>query len=442
MDVARLNFSHGDATTHRQAVAAVRAAAEATGRHIALLQDLQGPKVRIGALPAGELRLVRGGKVRISPEPAPVAEGTLSVNHPEVIHALGRGRRVLVADGEIELRVEAASGDSAACTVVRGGVLRERQGITVPGVALDLPAITAKDRADLALGAELGFDYVALSFVRSEADLQACHAQLAQLGWSVPVVAKLERKAALSRLGAILAAADGVMVARGDLGVELPLGQVPAVQKDLIERANRSGVPVITATEMLESMVSSNRPTRAEASDVANAIWDGTDAVMLSRETSTGSHPVESVRAMAAVCSSAEGHPAYQRARAVWYQRGSVGGAIAHAAAAVVEELRARAVVAFTETGETARRVSKARPPAPVLVASPHAAVLRRSQLYAGVVPLLVAASADTDDMMAKATEAALQTGRVRRGDRLVLVAGVPVGRPGATNLLRVETIA
>jgi pyruvate kinase len=231
------------------------------------------------------------------------------------------------------------------------------------------------------------------------------------------------------------------MVARGDLGVELALGEVPAAQKEIIGRANRVGVPVITATEMLESMVTSTRPTRAEASDVANAIWDGSDAVMLSQETSIGAHPVEAVRAMARICRAAESHPDYARGRSAWAEGDSIGGAMAHAAADIASEVKARAIVAFTESGTTARRVSKARPSVAVIAASPHPAVLRRTALYSGVVPLCVEQGEDTDDMIAKGTRAALASGLVRRGDRIVFVAGVPVGEPGQTNLVKVEVV-
>jgi pyruvate kinase len=255
------------------------------------------------------------------------------------------------------------------------------------------------------------------------------------------VIAKLERVEAIRHLGEILACVDGVMVARGDLGVELSLAQVPAVQKDIIERCNRAGVPVITATEMLESMVTSNRPTRAEASDVANAIWDGTDAVMLSQETSVGAHPVEAVRAMARICRAAESHPAFRRPRRMWREPGSTGAAMAHAAAAIAEEVGARAILAFTESGATARRVSKARPAVPIVAASPHPEVLRRTALYAGVVPLEVAQGRDTDDMIAQGTRAAVEAGLVRAGDRIAFVAGVPVGEPGQTNLVKVEVV-
>jgi pyruvate kinase len=288
---------------------------------------------------------------------------------------------------------------------------------------------------------ELEVDYLALSFVRKPEDVLACQQHVSGHGRSVPVVAKLEKLEAIRNLGGILEVADAVMVARGDLGVELKLGELPAVQKGVIDRANRAGVPVITATEMLESMVTSNRPTRAEASDVANAIWDGTDAVMLSQETSVGAHPVEAVRAMARICQAAQKHPAFERARQFWREPGQVGSAIAHAAASTATELDARVIIAFTESGTTALRCSKARPPMPIIAASPHPEVLRRTALYSGVVPLLVSPGRDTDEMIANATAAAVRSGMVRTGDRVVVVAGVPVGRPGQTNLLKVETV-
>jgi len=280
-----------------------------------------------------------------------------------------------------------------------------------------------------------------LSFVRRPEDVVACQQHVSGMNRAIPVIAKLEKLEAIRNLAKILEVADAVMVARGDLGVELKLGELPAVQKELIDHANRAGVPVITATEMLESMVTSNRPTRAEASDVANAIWDGTDAVMLSQETSIGAHPVEAVRAMARICQAAQKHPAYDRARQFWREPGQVGSAIAHAAASTAAELEARVIIAFTESGTTALRCSKARPGVPIIAASPHPEVLRRTALYAGVLPLLVSPGRDTDEMISNATEAAVQSGMVRPGDRVVVVAGVPVGRPGQTNLLKVETV-
>ena len=440
MDIARINFSHGIADEHREMVATVRAVAAQMGRHIALLQDLQGPKIRTGRLAHAPVRLRRGEPVTLTARPVVGDQTLIPVSHPAFLRSLIPEEKVLLADGEIELRVRSVKGADAVCTVVRGGLLGERKGITAPNCPIRLPALTAKDLDDLRLGAELRFDYLALSFVRSAADLVTCRRALRRVGWEVPLIAKLERPQALLHLDEILTHADGVMVARGDLGVELSLAEVPAAQKDIIEHANLRGVPVITATEMLESMVSSNRPTRAEASDVANAIWDGTDAVMLSQETSVGAHPVESVRAMAAICRAAESHPTYQRARPLGTVRGSVGSAIAHSAATVAEELGATAIVAFTETGSTALRVSKKHPTVPVIAASPHAETLRRTALYAGVIPLLVEHGADTDDLIARASEAAIRSGLVRRQDRVVIIAGV-ASRPGQTNLLKVVTI-
>jgi pyruvate kinase len=440
MDVARLNFSHGDAESHRAAADAVREAAEDVGRPVALLGDLQGPKIRTGPVEGTFERLVRGRQValvgghRLAPD-------QIEVSHVELVQALRPGDRVLLDDGRIELAVRAVDDGRADASVVRGGLLGGRKGISVPGRALQLPALTEKDLQDLKLAMELEVDYLALSFVRKPEDILTCQQLISVHNRSVPVIAKLEKLEAIRNLGKILEVADAVMVARGDLGVELKLGELPAVQKDVIDHANRAGVPVITATEMLESMVTSNRPTRAEASDVANAIWDGTDAVMLSQETSVGAHPVEAVRAMARICLAAQKHPAFERARQIWREPGQVGSAIAHAAASTATELGARVIIAFTESGTTALRCSKARPPMPVIAASPHPEVLRRTALYSGVVPLLVSPGRDTDEMISNATAAAVRSGMVRPGDRVVVVAGVPVGRPGQTNLLKVETV-
>jgi pyruvate kinase len=440
MDVARLNFSHGDANAHREAAANVREAAEAVGRPVALLGDLQGPKIRTGPVEGTFQRLVRGRPVALVAHHTDTADD-IEVSHVELVQALRKGDRVLLDDGRIELAIRAVDDGRAEASVVRGGLLGGRKGISVPGRALPLPAMTEKDVEDLKLAVELGVDYLALSFVRRPEDVVVCRQHITGHNCDIPVIAKLEKLEAIRNLEGILEVADAVMVARGDLGVELKLGEVPAVQKQVIDRANRAGVPVITATEMLESMVTSNRPTRAEASDVANAIWDGTDAVMLSQETSIGAHPIDAVRAMARICVAAQKHPAFERARQIWREPGQVGSAIAHAAASTATELDAKVIIAFTESGTTALRCSKARPPMPVIAASPHEEVLRRTALYSGVVPLLVQPGADTDHMISNATAAAVEAGIVRPGDRVVVVAGVPVGRPGQTNLLKVETV-
>jgi pyruvate kinase len=395
MDVARFNFSHGDEETHRRAVQLVREAAAATGRQVALMQDIQGPKIRTRRLAHPLVRLVRGNQVTLTARDVVGDETVVGVDQPVVLKELRPRDRVLLVDGQIELRVS---------------------------------------------GCDLGFDYTALSFVRSAADVRRCREAMADVGVENPIIAKLERAQALARLPEIIDEVDAVMVARGDLGTELSLGEVPAAQKDIIQRANARGVPVITATEMLESMVTSNRPTRAEASDVANAIWDGTDAVMLSQETSIGAHPAEAVRAMARICLAAERHPAYQRQQRGWLD-GSVPSAMAHAAAGIADEVGARAIIAFTETGSTALHVSKTRPRVPVIAASPHLSVLRRTTLYSGVVPLQVERAPDTDAMIAGATGAAKRGGLVKEHDRVVVVAGVPPGRAGQTNLVKVESV-
>src|SRR2546421_11842347 len=422
MDVARLNFSHGDADTHRAAAANVREASEAVGRPVALLGDLQGPKTRTGTVEGTIQKRVRGRTIELvggqRREP-----NQIQVSHIELVHALRPGDRVLLDDGRIELAVRAVEDGRAEASVVRGGLLGERKGVSVPGRPLPVPALTDKDLEDLRLAMELDVDYLALSFVRRPEDILACQEHVSSHQRQIPVIAKLEKLEAIRNLSKILEVADAVMVARGDLGVELKLGDLPAVQKDVIDRANRAGVPVITATEMLESMVTSNRPTRAEASDVANAIWDGTDAVMLSQETSIGAHPVDAVRAMARICEAAESHPAFLRTYSRRPEPGSIEAAIAHAAASVAGEVGARAIVAFTESGATARRVSKARPRVPTIAVSPHPEVLRRTALYSGVVPLEVVQGADTDDMIAKARQAAVASGLIRAGDRIVVVA-------------------
>ena len=397
MDVARLNFSHGDPDTHREAAQNVREAAEAVGRPVALLGDLQGPKIRTGTVEGTFQKLVRGRTVTLvgagvsaptrafgatSPASGEVKPNQIEVSHVELVQALRPGDRVLLDDGRIELAVRAVSDGHADASVIRGGLLGDRKGISVPGRPLPLPALTDKDIHDLKLAMELDVDYLALSFVRRPEDIVMCQQQITGHNKSVPVIAKLEKLEAIRNLDKIL-----------------------------------------------------------EVADAANAIWDGTDAVMLSQETSVGAHPVEAVRAMARICLAAQKHPAFERARQIWREPGQVGSAIAHAAASTAGEIHAKVIIAFTESGTTALRCSKARPPMPVVAASPHPEVLRRTALYSGVVPLLVSPGRDTDQMISNATEAALASGMVRAGDRVVVVAGVPVGRPGQTNLLKVETV-
>jgi pyruvate kinase len=313
MDVARFNFSHGSHDCHRRLIGEVRLVAAEHGRRVDLMQDLQGPKLRIGALPGGALDLAEGDAIELRSGCEPAGQACIPVPHPALVHALQPGDRVLFGDGEIEVRVRSLGDENAVCDVVRGGALSERKGITVPGRHFAIPILTKKDVADLVFGQSLEFDFLALSFVRTADDVQGARRLCRELDWNVPLVAKLETQEALWNLDAILAVCDAVMVARGDLGVQLPLAEVPAAQKEIISSANQAGVPVITATQMLESMIASGRPTRAEATDVANAIWDGTDAVMLSGETSAGRNPVEAVRAMSELCVAAERKGCWRR---------------------------------------------------------------------------------------------------------------------------------
>lgn len=314
MDIARFNFSHGSHEIHRALASTVREVAVDLGRPVALMQDLQGPKLRIGALAGrGFIELVDGEQVEIRAAATSTDPMVVPVPHRRLVRALQPHDRVLLGDGEIELLVRSCSADAVSCVVVRGGRLADRKGITAPGRYFPMPILTRKDLSDLAFGRTVGFDLLAVSFVRTGADMDGVRKLTRELGWEVPLVAKLETQEALSNLGAILAASDAVMVARGDLGVQLPLTEVPAAQKEIIRRANLAGLPVITATQMLESMVTSTRPTRAEATDVANAVWDGTDAVMLSAETSAGRHPVPSIQVMSDLCLAAEASPSWRR---------------------------------------------------------------------------------------------------------------------------------
>jgi pyruvate kinase len=313
MDVARYNFSHGSHDCHRRLIGEVRQVSAEQGRRVDLMQDLQGPKLRIGALPGGALDLAEGEAIELRSGSVSAGHLAVPVPHRALLNALQPGDRVLFGDGEIEVRVRSRGVEAAVCEVVRGGALSERKGITVPGRHFAMPILTRKDVADLAFGQSLGFDFLALSFVRTADDVQGARRLCRELDWNVPLVAKLETQEALWNLDAILAVSDAVMVARGDLGVQLALAEVPAAQKEIISSANRAGVPVITATQMLESMIASGRPTRAEATDVANAIWDGTDAVMLSGETSAGRNPVEAVRAMSELCLAAERKGCWRR---------------------------------------------------------------------------------------------------------------------------------
>ena len=452
MNVARLNFSHGTHADHAQVLSTLRELAAEMGKPLAILQDLSGPKVRLGAFATPSLILPRGKEVglRASCDPALTNETCpiLPLPVPELLAVLRPGRTLLLDDGKLTLRVTRCEGEPgtpertvwAQCLV--GGELKPHKGVTAPGVAFAVPAITEKDKDDLRFGLAQGVDWVAASYVRNVQDIAPLRAVMAEVGIQVPLIAKIEKWEAVQNLEAILQAVEGIMVARGDLGVEMPFDEVPIVQKRIIKACNRVGKPVITATQMLESMIQNARPTRAEATDVANAILDGTDAVMLSGETAVGQYPVESVKTMARIALSAEAalfkEPDIQHAATA---PSDVTAAVARATAAMAETIHARAILCATTSGSTARKVAQYRPDVPILGVTPHKATYHQLALIWGVMPYLIAPVTNTDEMM-EATIAAVQEVKLADiGDRVVLTAGVPVNYAGTTNLIKVHVI-
>ncbi len=437
MSVARINFSHGDRTIHARTIAALRQAANEEGRLVAVLADLQGPKLRIGKLPDGGVMLTEGEGVVLTP--SPFAPGRLPAPHPEVLRDLRPGQAVLLDDGQVQLVVEEA-GAEVRCRVAVGGRLTSHKGINLPDTALSLSALTPKDRQDVRFAVEHGVDFIALSFVRAADDVEALRGLLQTMSADIPIVAKIEKPEALAAFDSILAAADAIMVARGDLGVETPPEEVPFHQKRIIRACNRAGKPVITATQMLQTMIERPTPTRAEASDVANAILDGSDAVMLSGETAVGAYPVEAVRTMARLCANAEAHlsPLLFVSEA---GAGEVTAAISQATVEIAAEVGASAILTATMSGTTARMVARHRPAVPIVAITPNERTLARLALVWGVTPVLIPRFANTDEMVALMVRAAQDTGFVHPGDRVVLTAGIPFGGEGRTNMLKVHVV-
>ncbi|HLH80598.1 MAG TPA: pyruvate kinase [Chthonomonas sp.] len=454
MDVARLNFSHSDHAWHAEVIASLREISQKMGKPLALLQDLCGPKIRLGDLGADGVSLKRGQVVgfiaRDTLEPPTKASENLllPLPVPELLAALQPGRKLLLDDGKILLRVlrteptKEAPAPIVWARCLSGGKLLSRKGVAAPGTPFSIPALTSRDLDDLRFGLSQGVDWVAVSFVRHAEDLQPIFSTMQQLGVRVPVMAKIEKAEAVHHFEAILEVVDGVMVARGDLGVEMRFDEVPIVQKQLIRACNRAAKPVVTATQMLESMVQCPRPTRAEAADVANAILDGTDAVMLSAETASGAYPVEAVRTMARIALTTEKaffrNRDYAERLATPHQ---LTEAVGHAAAQIACEIGAKAILCATSTGRTARLVASHRPPVRILGATPSRATYHALAMVWGVQPCLVEAVKDTDSMMRETLDVAQRLQLVRPGDTVVLTAGVPVNRPGTTNLIRVHTV-
>ena len=439
MDVARLNFSHGTHAEHAAVIAALRFLAEKLGRPIAILQDLAGVKIRIGQIAGGVVRLERGAPFTLTTRPVAGDAREVSLDYPALAQSVRPGDALLLSDGEVQLLVESASGTDIGCRVMAGGALSSHKGIHLPNRTIAAEGLTARDREDLAFGIAQGVDYVALSFVRSAADVLDARRFLGERGASIPLIAKIEKHEALASIDGILDAADGLMVARGDLGVETPLEHVPLLQKMLIARANRAGKPVITATQMLLSMVENPRPTRAEVGDVANAILDGTDAVMLSEETAAGRYPVESVATMRRIAEDAEGafpHEAWMRKfedRSVQ----TMPEAVAGAACELAEHVGASVIVAWTESGTTARLVAKHRPRQPILALSTRPEAAQRLALVWGVHPFVAEECPTTDAMLERAPLIAALLGLLKPGQKAVITAGIPMGVAGTTNLIK-----
>ncbi|MFQ5593769.1 MAG: pyruvate kinase [Anaerolineae bacterium] len=443
MAVARLNFSHDSQSAHAQRAEVVRRIAGEEGRVVAVVQDLQGPKLRVGPIDGGQVVLKAGQHFTLTTEDVLGDNQRVTAPYAGLPDDVKPGDRVLLDDGQIELRVTKTTRTTVETEVVADATLSERKGVSLPGVDISLPSLTAKDQEDLAFGIELRVDYVALSFVRQAQDIVDLRDLMAAMGAEIPIIAKVEKPEALANFDEILAVSDGVMVARGDLGVEMPAEEVPIYQKMIIRKANEAAKPVITATQMLESMIRNPRPTRAEASDVANAIFDGTDAVMLSGETAVGRYPVETVLTMAAIAETTERHLPYDEwlSHSVGIHAESVTQAIGLAVTEIAHELDAAAIVASTSSGTTARVVARYRPCMPIIGATHSRRTQCRLSLVWGVEPLLIPRTAMSDEMMDVAIETALGAGLVKEGDLLVLSAGVPVGVPGRTNMLQVRRV-
>jgi pyruvate kinase len=439
MDVARLNFSHGEHAHHATAYERVREASDRTGHAVAVLADLQGPKIRLGTFADGPVEWPTGSQVVITVDDVQGTAGRVSTTYKDLANDVQVGDRLLVDDGKLALTVLSVQGPDVVCLVIEGGPVSNNKGLSLPGVAVSVPALSEKDELDLRFALQLGVDFIALSFVRSADDAELVREIMRQEDIEVPIIAKLEKPEAVERLDEIVEAFDGIMVARGDLGVELPLERVPLVQKRAIQAARERNKPVIVATQMLESMIVNSRPTRAEASDVANAVLDGADAVMLSGETSVGAHPIAAVRTMERIIDAVETDhmPVPEIAR----RSRSRSGAIVRAAKDVGEALDVKALATFTQTGETARRLSALHPHQPLLAFTVDARVRSQLALSWGVETFLVPEVAHTDDMVAQVDFSLLSIGRLKVGDRVVVVAGSPPNTVGSTNLMRVHEV-
>lgn len=440
MDVARLNMSHGGHDDHRTRYEQVRRASDETGRAVGVLADLQGPKIRTGTFSGGPIELADGDRFTITTRDVDGDSQVVGTTYPGLAADVEVGDELLIDDGKVHLRAVEVTDTDVICEVLIGGSVSNNKGINLPGTVVSVPALSEKDARDLRFALELGVDFIALSFVRSGADADDVRAICAEMGKSTPIIAKIEKPQAVEAIDEIVSAFDGIMVARGDLGVELPLEQVPLVQKEIIEVARRNAKPVIVATQVLESMITNPRPTRAEASDCANAVLDGADAIMLSGETSVGKWPVEAVETMATIIARTEEN-GLDRIVPLGTSPHTMNGVVTKAAAEVAEALDVVSMVTFTQTGDTACRLSRLRGEIPLLAFTPEPSTRSRLALSWGVETFIVPFVQHTDDMVKQVDEALLAEQRAQPGDRVVIVAGSPPGTPGGTNALRVHRV-
>ncbi|WP_088307405.1 pyruvate kinase [Novosphingobium sp. B 225] len=441
-DAFRVNMSHGDHETHAQTIAAIRAVEKDVGRPVAVLCDLQGPKLRVGQFAGGKAVIRHGGHFTLDRNPEPGDENRVCLPHPELFGVLQKGQRLLIDDGKLRLRVIRADDNEILCSAEVGGVISDRKGVNVPDAVVPVPALTEKDRRDLTFALEQGADWIALSFVQRPEDVAEARKLMGSSGTAL--MAKIEKPAAIGRLEEIIELADGIMVARGDLGVELNPEEVPPLQKRIVEVTRRSGKPVVVATQMLESMIESPAPTRAEVSDVANAVYDGADAVMLSAETASGAWPVEAVTIMHRIAAQVENDPGYAERIHFTQVRpdATTADALAQASASIAETVSVSAIAVFTGSGSTARRVARERPGVPMLVLTPSPRIARRLALLWGTHAVHTKDIGSFEEMIAKGKRMALRHGFATAGSKLIALAGVPFGTPGSTNLLHVVTVS
>ncbi|MEO0377044.1 MAG: pyruvate kinase [Cyanobacteria bacterium P01_A01_bin.17] len=439
----RLNFSHGTHEDHQRSIQLIRQISYELQQPVGILQDLQGPKIRLGKFADGPITLKRDDPFTLTSRQVPGTQEISSVTYPLLADEVPDGATILLDDGRVEMKVESVdeTTKSLHCRVVVGGPLSNAKGVNFPGVYLSIKALTDKDRVDLKFGLSQGVDWVALSFVRNPQDVVEIKELISSAGKSIPVIAKIEKHEAIEQMEDILSLCDGVMVARGDLGVELPAEEVPMLQKRLISTANRLGIPVITATQMLDSMVNSPRPTRAEISDVANAILDGTDAVMLSNEAAVGNYPVEAVETMARIAERIDQERSLSQEPTVGTAERSIPNAISQAVSQIAHQLKAKAILTLTKSGSTARNVSKFRPNIPILAVTPHMEVARRLQMVWGVQPLMVVNFPSTRQTLQASLNSAQEQGLVVEGDLIVRTAGTLQGVSGSTDLIKVEIV-